>query len=96
MNINECSEEYKSYLRDDPKWQVIRENILFRDGYRCRLCGSTQKLNVHHIRGTHRFHEEDYPEDLCVLCDTHHEMIHRYFKVCDSLKEYYNRKRKEL
>ena len=94
MEINTCSPEYRAYL-ESPKWQEIRERILLRDNFECRLCGSTQHLHCHHIRGTHRFHEQDYPEDLCILCEDCHTMIHHYFRVVDSIKDYYDQKRHE-
>jgi 5-methylcytosine-specific restriction endonuclease McrA len=32
-------------------WQQIREIAKRRDGYRCRQCGSTEKIEAHHIQG---------------------------------------------
>lgn len=82
MEINQCSEKYKQYL-ESPKWQEIRERILLRDNFQCQICGQKLNLHCHHIRGTHRFHEEKHPEDLMILCSDCHTMIHNYWRICD-------------
>ena len=93
-DINNCSVQYRKYLQSED-WQRIRENILCRDEFKCRLCGANTNLHVHHIRGIHRFHESEYPEDLVTLCERCHTMIHVYWQVVDSIKEYYDNKRHE-
>ena len=56
-----------------------REYILYRDGHKCRLCGSKRKdsvLEVHHkvrlIDGG-----SDRPENLVTLCSTCHNLLHK-------------------
>lgn len=93
MEINNCSDQYKEYLRS-PKWQHIRERVLLRDNYTCVICGG-RATHVHHIRGAHRFNEENHLEDLCCLCEKDHDRIHLYFKFVDELKEYYAKKKHE-
>lgn len=80
--MRQISEQYRAYLRS-PKWAEIREKIIFRDGGACRICGAKERLEVHHIRVTHRFHEQNHPEDLITLCDSCHRTIHRYFAEKD-------------
>ena len=88
------SSEYQEYLTNpNSKWQKIRETVLLRDEFRCRLCGAKKDVQVHHIRYAHVFHEEDHLEDLMVLCEVHHRMITQYWKIVDSIKEYYEQKR---
>lgn len=94
MNINTCSAEYRHYLESE-EWRAIRERILLRDDFKCRLCGSSEHLHCHHINGKYRFHEGDHPESLMVLCESCHTMIHSYYRVCDSIKEFYDKKRHE-
>ena len=94
-DINTCSQELKDYYQSPP-WDDIRKRILYRDNFSCRLCGANNTtLHCHHIRGTHRFNEQNHPEDLMILCENCHTMIHSYFKVVDSIKEYYDRQRHE-
>ena len=42
--------EYKQYrIREYSKYYRWRKQCLSRDGHKCKLCGSTQRLEVHHI-----------------------------------------------
>lgn len=46
-----------------------------RDGHRCRVCGSTNELHVHHIR--YRSQGGDHsPSNLVTLCRVCHEKVH--------------------
>ena len=38
---------YAERLHDD-RWKRLRETILRRDAHKCRCCGSTTDLQVHH------------------------------------------------
>lgn len=64
-------------LYNTPEWESKRKRIMARDDWRCVLCGSNQKLNVHHLKyGKHPASIEDkYLETLCQVChDERHEM----------------------
>jgi 5-methylcytosine-specific restriction endonuclease McrA len=37
--------------RNSQAWQRIRDLAKRRDGFRCRLCGSPQQIEAHHIQG---------------------------------------------
>lgn len=37
-----------SHFYASPEWLELRETILQRDGFRCRNCGSADRLEVHH------------------------------------------------
>lgn len=68
----------KKRKRQDPikDWANIRNNILKRDNYRCRICGSDSveaQLNVHHI-DINRNHNE--PINLVTLCRSCHRQVH--------------------
>ena len=71
-----------------------REKILKRDGYKCRWCGSIDKLDVHHkyynkYPDGSRVRAWDYPDDaLIVLCRDCHEKYHSKNKV----KSYYRKR----
>jgi RNA-directed DNA polymerase len=45
--------------------------VKMRDGFKCVRCGATEKLRVHHIKGT-QSHSMDDLETLCLKC--HHEV----------------------
>ena len=61
-----------------PKWQKRRLEILQRDGFKCRHCGSDDKtLHVHHhryIKGRNVWEYDD--SELMTLCDSCHEVEH--------------------
>jgi len=65
---------YYAYLKTD-HWQHIRRTKLRLTRNRCQLCGSRNKLNVHH-----RSYAEVYQEqldDLIVLCEQCHSTFHK-------------------
>lgn len=56
----------------DPRWLSLRQVVLQRDRYKCRECGATNGLQVHHC-----FYEGGDPWDtperfLMSLCGFHH------------------------
>lgn len=79
--------EYGTLLKR-PEWSIKREMIIKRDGHRCRSCGSTNNLQVHH-RQYHKFtatgdykkpwdYKDQYLITLCLDC---HRAGHKYFKI---------------
>ena len=84
--INSISEEYKRYLQSDA-WQSVRAEVIKRDNAQCKICGSKEDLQVHHICSKYRFNEKNHIETLMLLCNNCHETIHKYFKACDVLRE---------
>lgn len=56
-----------------------REHALNRDGHRCTQCGSTQRLNVHHINPVALGvdHSLSNLQTLCNPCHTHLHHTHR-------------------
>ena len=64
---------YSQKLRD-PRWQKKRLQILERDRWACRSCGSsTKNLQVHHVI-YRKVDPWDYPDQaLQTLCDSCHE-----------------------
>lgn len=45
-----ASAYYTNRNRSDLGYQKFRKKVLKRDKYSCRLCGSTEDLEVHHIK----------------------------------------------
>lgn len=66
-------EAKQEYLKS-PDWQGIATVALFIDNHKCRVCGSNQNLQVHHVTYERLGHEN--PSDLVTLCATHHQAIH--------------------
>ena len=65
--------KYSEYLKTE-YWQNIKQQVLERDKYRCRLCNSNIDLHVHHR--TYDYIGEEKLEELITLCGKHHNMIH--------------------
>jgi 5-methylcytosine-specific restriction endonuclease McrA len=90
--------EYKNYKDQykHPNWQKKRLEILERDNYTCRDCGSTEKqLHVHHGYYVKGLNVWDYDNrTLWCLCHSCHEtwgemtkILHEGIAHCD-LKDY--------
>ncbi len=79
--------EYAELLKT-VEWQIRRSQILKRDGFRCRNCGKTNGLEIHH-RQYHYLKKEDQfklpwkykSQFLISLCSDCHKMGHSKFKV---------------
>lgn len=69
---------YGEYLQTE-HWQQTRLVALERDGYACRVCGSTESLNVHHR--TYDRRGEEAPGDMTTLCQPCHQLFHDNLKL---------------
>jgi RNA-directed DNA polymerase len=54
--------------RRQAEWRETRTKVLQRDGYRCSQCGSTEELEVHHIKPT----GGNVLDNLLTLCQRCH------------------------
>lgn len=81
INFDEISEiknpRYQEYLHSQ-EWKNIREEILERDGHKCKLCGSTENLRVHHKSYECLYEEECAMQDLITLCEKCHGELHDF------------------
>lgn len=68
---------YRGFL-SSYSWKSARVQALNRDGCECRLCGSKDKLCVHHIL-YRRFYRDFWtsPLNLITLCKTCHFKVHK-------------------
>lgn len=66
--------DYNKYLKS-AYWNEIKEQVLERDKHRCRLCDSSDNLQVHH-RTYDNLHNEDL-EELITLCKKCHYIVHK-------------------
>lgn len=70
------TEEYRELLKDG-RWQRRRLEIMQRDDFKCRECGMTNDLNVHHIRYVPGRKPWEYDDgDLVTLCGNCHKAVH--------------------
>ena len=65
---------YSEYI-SSPLWKnhPLRELVMIRDRW-CRACGTTEKLEIHHIFYSEIWGEEKL-QDLTVFCHKHHRVI---------------------
>ncbi len=53
------------------------QKVFERDKGKCRLCGTTKELQLHHIK--YRSEKKDLinePSNLIMLCSEHHRLVH--------------------
>lgn len=67
---------YENYIVSD-KWKARRKEILARDNYTCKQCGSHDYLQVHHINYKRLEYELD--SDLVSVCQECHKRIHKHY-----------------
>ena len=73
---------YRLQLRS-PYWENVARQVRNRDGHRCRKCGGTVNLEVHHTpyydeKGRSIVgREADYLDKLITLCAECHKQEHR-------------------
>ena|SRR5690606_32584214 len=64
---------YQDFLESE-YWGIVRSMVMKRDGYKCIICKSTKRLQVHHDTYRNHFKEHRNLKDLMVLCrDCHYE-----------------------
>lgn len=71
--------EYHEYLKTE-HWQEVKELKLQSVNYKCQVCNSGEELNVHHRSYTNLYNEQNYLEDLTVICKECHELYHERLK----------------
>jgi 5-methylcytosine-specific restriction endonuclease McrA len=65
----------KAYQIPDYEGRDFREKVLWRDGYQCQHCSSSDHLQAHHIH--HKAHGgTNTPHNGITLCETCHQALH--------------------
>lgn len=69
---------YSEHLKDI-RWRIKRKRIILRDDKKCTVCGSKNKLVVHHTFYYNDYREPwHYPDSsLLTLCEDCHNKYHR-------------------
>ena len=62
---------------DAVAYEVLRQQVLRRDGWRCQSCGTMSNLEVHHKQfRSHSGHDSE--ENLITLCVACHAQMHSH------------------
>lgn len=69
---------YTAYLRSDV-WRIRRVAYFARHRRECWVCGSLQKIHLHHCNYS-RVGGYERDADLVPLCQRHHRGVHSYMK----------------
>lgn len=75
---------YVKYLKSI-HWQDLREAKFSEVGKQCEICGSEDRIHVHHLNYRNIF--DVTTGDLQVLCDSHHKKAHSIQKKPDPIKK---------
>ena len=59
--------------RSTSRWQTVRAQAIRRDGNRCTRCGSTEKLEGHHIRPLAKGGSAYSLDNIITLCASCHQ-----------------------
>jgi 5-methylcytosine-specific restriction endonuclease McrA len=62
---------------DATSYRELHRQVLERDGWRCQMCGSLQRLQVHHLKLRSRA-GGDEEQNLITLCAKCHGWVHRH------------------
>ena len=77
-----CRLCYRRKAHSREKFSGRREEVLERDGYRCRVCGNVDRIAVHHRRPG-----LDAADHLITLCGACHARVHKLLAVRKWLPE---------
>jgi 5-methylcytosine-specific restriction endonuclease McrA len=67
----------KPRLKLNPaSYRKLHREVLRRDGWRCQICGTMERLEVHHRKFRSKA-GDDSEENLITLCFECHARIHR-------------------
>lgn len=67
--------EYEEFLRGN-EWRKFAADVKKDSGYQCELCGSSERLEVHHIIYDHKTNLMNKQDVIC-LCKRCHVASHR-------------------
>lgn len=78
IKIQRGTPEYKQYMQSK-EWKSRRLQALERDDYRCRVCNSTLRLEVHHR--TYKRLGDELSNDITTLCKLCHDIFTEYGRL---------------
>lgn len=80
----EKSHQYKQKNKNETRFGGNRLVVLERDKYSCRICGTKEKLVIHHLDSTEnrkKMNANNSLENLLTLCRGCHSKLHAEMKI---------------
>ena len=62
-------------IYDSPRWRKVRQVALHRDGHQCVVCGTSNRLSVHHIVPALTCADPFDVDNLTTVCRVHHGAV---------------------
>lgn len=75
--ISRAQERKVDKREAETRWQQVRREVLARDNFRCRFCGTPELVEVHHLK-PRSLGREDSMANCLALCAPHHRDRHAY------------------
>lgn len=73
MAVTRTYHRHSKRVTSTKRWQVLRHQILERDGWKCRSCGARGRLEVDHIEAVRVAPDRAFdPSNLQALCSPCH------------------------
>lgn len=73
MGVKDTHHRHSKRVTATRRWQVLRQAVLERDGYRCRSCGARGRLEVDHVKPVRTHPELSFnPANCQALCGPCH------------------------
>jgi hypothetical protein len=61
-NVKDTRRALKIAIRGIPEYVMWKDTVMMRDGYKCRGCGITEKLDIHHVNKEYDIIIEEFTE----------------------------------
>ena len=77
------NKELFSWYHDKERFNGLKSKILDRDDHKCRFCGGTRRIAIHHIDGKNHLNSETMNNkisNLLTLCSPCHHKLHWFQK----------------
>jgi len=85
----------KKYGRDSKEYKNFTKQVFHRDKYKCIICGSTKKLNAHHLNAWHWYPQGRFdPNNAVTLCghaNGCHILFHKMFGKYQNTKQQFEK-----
>lgn len=72
--------KYSVYIKSS-HWEKRKNQLFQKFGRTCVICGSCERISVHHLRYDNSEFGIEKDKDLVIICWKHHEQFHQLYGV---------------